>query len=140
MSVVLSKIAEDDLQFVYEDIEEKLRYIIKKSYSDWVPADIYVALKNKEADLYIGYEKDKNVGFLITSTQQNHGGGPTLYVWAAYQDPKCDYSKDGFDLLDRLANQLHADNIEFQTSRKGWSKVAPKHGYELVSYVYRKEL
>ena len=31
MSVVLSKIAEDDLQFVYEDIEEKLRYIIKKS-------------------------------------------------------------------------------------------------------------
>ena len=131
---------EDDLQFVYEDIEEKLRYIVKKSYSDWVPADIYVALKNKEADLYIGYEKDKNVGFLVTSTQQNHGGGPTLYVWAAYQDPKCDYSKDGFDLLDRLANQLHADNIEFQTSRKGWSKVAPKHGYELVSYVYRKEL
>ena len=121
-------------------IEEKLRYIVKKSYSDWVPADIYVALKNKEADLYIGYEKDKNVGFLVTSTQQNHGGGPTLYVWAAYQDPKCDYSKDGFDLLDRLANQLHADNIEFQTSRKGWSKVAPKHGYELVSYVYRKEL
>ena len=140
MSVVFSRIAEDDLQFVYEEIKEKLRYIIKKSYSDWVPADIYVALKNEEADLYIGYEEDKNVGFLVTSTQQNHGGGPTLFVWAAYQDPKCNYSKDGFDLLDRLAENIKADNIEFQTSRKGWSKVAPKQGYKLVSYVYRKEL
>ena len=140
MSVIFSRISEDDLQFVYEEIKEKLRYIIKKSYSDWVPADIYVALKNKEADLYIGYEKDKNVGFLVTSIQQNHGGGPTLYVWAAYQDPRCNYSKDGFELLDKLSKQIKADNIEFQTSRKGWSKVAPKHGYELVSYTYRKEL
>ena len=140
MQVKFSKIHVDDLQFVYENIEEKLRYIIKKSYSDWVPADVYVALKNKEADLYIGYEKDKNVGFIVTSTQQNHGGGPTLYVWAAYQDPKCNYSKDGFELLDGLAEQLKADNIEFQTSRKGWSKVAPKYGYKLTSYVYKKEI
>ena len=51
MSVVFSRIDEDDLQFVYEEIKEKLRYIIKKSYSDWVPADIYVALKNEEAYL-----------------------------------------------------------------------------------------
>ena len=53
MAVKFSKIHVDDLQFVYEDIEEKLRYVIKKSYSDWVPADVYVALKNKEADLFI---------------------------------------------------------------------------------------
>jgi len=140
MAVKFSKIHVDDLQFVYEEIEEKLRYVIKKSYSDWVPADIYVALKNKEADLYIGYEGDKSVGFIVTSTQQNHGGGPTLFVWAAYQDPKCNYSKSGFNLLDKLAEELQADNIEFQTSRKGWSKVAPKQGYKLVSYVYRKDM
>ena len=96
MALKFSKIHVDDLQFVYEEIEGKLRNIIKKSYSDWVPADVYVALKNKEADLYIGYEGDKNVGFIVTSTQQNHGGGPTLYVWAAYQDPKYEYTKNGF--------------------------------------------
>ena len=133
MSVVLSRVAEDDLQFVYEDIKEKLRYIIKKSYSDWVPADIYVALKNEEAYLYVGYEEDRNVGFIITSVQQNHGGGPTLFIWAAWQDPKHDNTKQGFNLLEKLAEELQADNIEFQTSRKGWEKTAPKFGYELVN-------
>lgn len=140
MALKFSKIHVDDLQFVYEEIEAKLRNIIKKSYSDWVPADVYVALKNKDADLYIGYEKDKNVGFIVTSTQQNHGGGPTLYVWAAYQDPEYEYTKNGFELLERLAEELQADNIEFQTSREGWSKIAPKYGYKLVSYVYRKDM
>lgn len=140
MELKFSKIHVDDLQFVYDEIEEKLRYIIKKSYSDWLPADIYVALKNKDADLYIGYKRDENVGFIVTSTQQNHGGGPTLYVWAAYQDPKYGYAKNGFELLEKLASELQADNIEFQTSREGWSKVAPAHGYKLVSYVYRKDM
>jgi len=140
MAPKFNKIHVDDLQFVYEEIEEKLRYIIKKSYSDWVPADVYVALKSKEADLYIGYEGDKNVGFIVTSTQQNHGGGPTLYVWAAYQDPKCGYTKNGFELLEKLAAELQADNIEFQTSREGWSKIAPEFGFKLVSYVYRKDM
>ena len=140
MSVIFSRIAEDDLQFVYEEIKEKLRYIIKKSYSDWVPADIYVALKNEEAYLYIGYEEDKNVGFIITSVQQNHGGGPTLFVWAAYQDPKYGYTKNGFELLERLAEEIKADSIEFETSRPGWQKVAPKHGFKLVSYTYRRDL
>tara|TARA_Y100000361_G_scaffold77216_1_gene68335 strand:+ start:352 stop:774 length:423 start_codon:yes stop_codon:yes gene_type:complete len=140
MGVKFSKIHVDDLQFVYGYLEEKLKYITEKSYSDWVPADVYVALKTKEADLYIAYEKDKDVGFMVTATQQNHGSKPTLYVWAAYQDPKYGYTKNGFDLLEKLAEELQADNIEFQTSRKGWSKIAPKYGYKLVSYVYRKDM
>ena len=106
MAIKFSKIHVDDLQFVYEDIEEKLRYIIKKSNSDWLPADVYVGLKTKQADLYIAYEGDENIGFIITENHPNIGGGPTL----------------------------------FETSRSGWQKVAPKHGFKLVSYTYRKDL
>jgi len=140
MAIKFSKIHVDDLQFVYEDIEEKLRYIIKKSNSDWLPADVYVGLKTKQADLYIAYEGDENIGFIITENHPNIGGGPTLFVLAAYQDPKYDQSKHGYELLDRLAEELKADNIEFETSRSGWQKVAPKHGFKLVSYTYRKDL
>lgn len=140
MSVVFSKIAEDDLQFVYEEIKEKLRYIVKKSDSDWVPADIYVALKNNKAELYVAYKEDDNVGFIITENHPNLGGGPTLFVWAAYQDPKYGYTKNGFELLERLAEEIKADSIEFETSRPGWQKVAPKHGFKLVSYTYRRDL
>lgn len=135
-----SKIHVDDLQFVYEYIEEKLEYIIEKSYSDWTPSDVHEALKNKDADLYIGYEGNEKFGFVVVTTQENYGSGPTLYVWAAYQNPKYGYIKNGFNLLEKLAEQLQADNIEFQTSRKGWSKIAPEYGYKLVSYVYRKDM
>ena len=128
MAVKFSKIHVDDLQFVYEDIEEKLRYVIKKSYSDWVPADVYVALKNKEADLYIAYEGDKNVGFIVTSTQQNHGGGPTLYVWAAYQDPKYEYTKMGLISWKSLQKTYKQITLSSKLVEKGGVKLPQNMG------------
>ena len=140
MGVKFSKIHVDDLSFVYNNIEEKLKYIIKKSYADWTPADIHAALKTKEAELYIVYKEADDVGFIITAVQENYGSGPTLFIWATYTDPKYDCKKEGFEYIEGLAKKLQADNIEFQTSRKGWAKTGPKFGYKLVSSVYRKEM
>ena len=34
----------DEIRYAYETIESDLHVIRKKSYSDWIPADIYLAL------------------------------------------------------------------------------------------------
>ena len=118
-----SKIHVDDLQFVYEYIEEKLEYIIEKSYSDWTPSDVHEALKNKDADLYIGYEGNEKFGFVVVTTQENYGSGPTLYVWAAYQNPKYGYTKNGFNLLEKLQNNYKQIILSFKQVEKAGAKL-----------------
>ena len=64
----------------------------------------------------------------------------TLHVWASYTKSEYNYKKAGFEFLDSLAETKEASFIEFVSSRVGWSKVAPLYGFDLVSYVYKKEV
>lgn len=137
-ALVLDWVPEAKLREAYERIENDLQYIREKSYADWIPADIYALLKSREADLYVAFEQDKYVGFLVVSLTKNKSGGSTLYIWATYQDPKCSHSKDGFLFLDQLAQKLDVSAIEFQSSRSGWGRVVKKYGFEEIGTIYRK--
>ena len=51
--VSVEEIPVDEIRYAYETIESDLHVIRKKSYSDWIPADIYLALRNSNATLYM---------------------------------------------------------------------------------------
>ena len=138
--VVFEHIPVEDVRVAYERIEQDLHKIRKKSYADWIPADIYAALKTGSADLFIGYDKDYYAGFIVTSSIQDAGGQPTLFLWATYQNPKFNHKDNGFIFLDKLAEECNVSAVEFHSSRKGWTKAAKRHGYEPVTQVYRKEM
>ena len=138
--VVFEHIPVEDVRVAYERIEQDLHKIRKKSYADWIPADIYAALKVGNADLFIGYEKDYYAGFIITSFVQDGSGQPVLFLWATYQNPEFKHKDNGFIFLETLAEECNVSAVEFHSSRKGWAKTAKKHGYEPVAQVYRKEM
>ena len=138
--VVFEHIPVEDVRVAYERIEQDLHKIRKKSYADWIPADIYAALKSGNADLFIGYEKEYYAGFIITSFIQDAGGQPTLFLWATYQNPGFKHKDNGFIFLDKMAEEFNISAIEFHSSRKGWGWASKKHGYEIVTQVYRKEM
>lgn len=138
--ISVEEIPVDEIRYAYERIESDQHVIRNKSYSDWIPADIYLALRNKNATLYMFYETDKYVGFVICSLISDPGGEPTLFIWASYQKPEYNYREVGFTFLDKLALEKNVKTLEFHTSRPGWARVARKHGFELTSYVYKKEL
>ncbi len=101
--VSVEEIPVDEIRYAYETIESDLHVIRKKSYSDWIPADIYLALRNSNATLYMFYKEDIYIGFIICSMIADPGGEPTLFVWATYQKPEYNYNKVGFTFLDKLA-------------------------------------
>ena len=138
--VVFEHIPVEDVRVAYERIEQDLHKIRKKSYADWIPADIYAALKTGSADLFIGYDKDYYAGFIVTSFIQDAGGQPTLFLWATYQNPEFKHKDNGFIFLDKLAEECNVSAVEFHSSRKGWTKAAKRHGYEPIMQVYRKEM
>ena len=138
--VVFEHIPVEDIRFAYERIEQDLHKVRRKSYADWIPADIYAALKNGSTDLFIGYEKDYYVGFIITSFLKDSSGQPVLFLWAAYQDSKFKNKDNGLLFMDKLAEEFKVSAIEFSSTRRGWARAAKKHGYEPVTQIYRKEL
>ena len=70
--VVFEHIPVVDVRVAYERIEQDLHKIKKKSYADWIPADLYAALKAGNADLFIGFENQPERGkdIKITTLQQ----------------------------------------------------------------------
>ena len=138
--VVFEHIPVEDVRVAYERIEQALHKIRKKSYADWIPADIYAALKSGNADLFMGYKKKYYAGFIVTSFIQDAGGQPTLFLWAMYQNPGFNDKDNGFIFLDTVAEEFNVSAIEFHSSRKGWARAAKKHGYEVITQIYRKEM
>jgi len=138
--VSVEAIPASEVGYAYTTIEPDLQVIRNKSYSDWIPADIYLALRNSSATLYMFYKKDAYIGFVVCSIISDPSGEPTLFVWATYQKPEYNYVKAGFDFLDKLALEKNVRTIEFHTSRPGWAKTATTNGFKLTSYVYKKEV
>jgi hydroxymethylpyrimidine pyrophosphatase-like HAD family hydrolase len=138
--ISIEAIPVNELRYAFAQIENDLQYIRTKSFSDWIVSDIYLALRNEQSTLYMFYKDDEYIGFIITSLISDPGGELTLFVWATYQKPEYNYRQVGFDFLDKLALDKKVKTIEFHTSRQGWERVAGKHGFELTSYVYRKEV
>jgi hypothetical protein len=138
--ISIEEIPQAEVKYSFETIEPDLKKIIKKSYSDWIPSDVYLSLVEEQSRLYMFYQEDTYIGFIITQVLKNRSNESTLFIWASYQKPEYNYRDIGFLFVEKLAEQLKVVAIEFETSREGWKKTAPKAGYDLISYTFRKEL
>jgi hypothetical protein len=86
------------------------------------------------------YVNNDYKGFMVTQKQENYGR-VSLHVWAAYSEADdFDVLENGTGQLKEWANNIKARKITFSTTRKGWSKVAPKLGFEPTLTTYELEL
>ena len=138
--ITIEEIPQSEVKYSFEKIEPHLKKVIKKARADWITSDVYVALREGEAVLYMFYKEDVYVGFLIVQFLKNKSGEVTLHIWATYQKPEYNYRNVGFTFLEKLASEYNAVAIEFESSREGWKKEAPTMGFDLISYTFRKEL
>lgn len=98
---------------------------------DWTPADVYTALTNGSAYLYVIGQED---GFAIV---QRHMGkdGPVLFVWALY-GALAAIEDDVLAAIDSVARSIGAAVVRMHSPRKGWQR----HGFHVKQYVYEREV
>jgi len=130
----------EDIRVAYNQIEKNLKTVAAKSYVDWIPADVYTALRSGTSELYMAYEKDYYAGFIIVSILNDPGGEKTLYLWVAYSAPKYNIIGSGVEFLEELVQNTNITGMEFHSSRPGWTRAAKKHGFKAVTTVYKKEV
>jgi hypothetical protein len=117
-----------DLHKFWPWMRAGLEQLIAKHSADWIPEDIYTALKTNGAS---AFEIGERQGFLVARVDIRPCG-PVLFVWVAYA-PDClaPLMESVYADLRALAQQHGCDKI-MQEGRRGWER----RGWKLTSCVY----
>jgi len=133
----LVMVLEDEVSMAFPMIVDGLREVIRRDASpDWNEYDVYHELKLKSAQLFIGYADGEYQGFMVMTE-----GHDQMFIWIIYTTPnKLDMFDDHMETVCNYARGEDKKYLKFGTTRKGWLKVAPKYGFELDEYRFRRTL
>jgi hypothetical protein len=113
-------------------ILQSLQAVQAKTADDWIPEDVYHALKSGEAACHLASGASGFCGILITTRAvAEFSGTPALHVWIVHNTGPADVLEAGLPLLRDMARKGGFTRITFGSPRPGWAKRFP-----LVSAIY----
>ncbi len=136
--VTFKHVPQEELKFVYSNIEPDLVRVTQKATADWIPADIYAAVRSGNTHLYVAFKDNYYAGFVVVSILRDAVGEKTLHIWVGYSRPKYNIIGAGVEFLEYLIQNTDIVGMEFHSDRPGWNRVANKHGFKAVTTVYKK--
>jgi hypothetical protein len=94
----------------------ELRYRFEK-YSDWTVQEVFYACESKKAVIF---KSDSDGSFAIVKLKDGNDGEKVLFIWIAFiENGKREYY---FDCMKKIARDLGATKMSFQSPRVGWDK------------------
>ena len=134
-----------DVRINWDFVETGLKTIIGKNASDFIPADIYAAIANKELFLYWLISGTDTIGFGVFSVgDTSYSKSKALYIDHGYVDPKYKMGwRDSVELdaaLEDLAKAIGCARLEFNSPRMGWGRRLRKLGWQPLTVTYKRDL
>lgn len=135
-------LAADSLQFIKPDqlhdywifVRDGLDKILEKGGDRWLPEDVYSEIKAGRAFLHISRFGGEISGFVILTEKQDWDG-KALHVWCAYSTAHGSPLQHVPELV-QYAKNMGAKRLTFSSTRDGWLKSAPKHGFQVGQTFY----
>lgn len=109
-------IVSSDLRRDWPSVRQGLEKVKEHTSENWLPEDVYFALKANQATLYI----EKDGGGFVVLRQEQHFDGTAIHIW-------CAYSKSLKKLpvyieeIRHMARSVGAKRITL-SSKRDWSK------------------
>ena len=129
----LTHIPASDLHDVWGIVRPGLVEIINNISPDWIPEDVYAALRSGTSTLHVGYDCGEYDGFVVVTPTPEYYG-ICLFVWCAYSNGTDGITKYLAE-IEEMARTIKAKRIRFASPRKGFSRL-----FREVTTVYEKEL
>ena len=130
---MLNLIEPRSLRSVWPIVRHGLDVVVQKNRVDWIPEDVYHALKSGTAALHFSGEGS----FLVTCLNVNdYTDNRELHIWIAYSaDESRNVIDEGLELLKAMAKNAGATRITFDSPRKGWER-----RYTMITATYEVSL
>lgn len=112
-----------ELRQWWDWVRPRLWKVKEKSPEPWIPEDVYADCFEARAMLWIGFEDNRPVIFVVLQPL-----GETLHVWCCWGENG--YAEKAFTELLDIAKVGNAKRLTFDSHRPGWDKVARKFGFK----------
>lgn len=123
-------VAIEDIQSVYPTIEPFLKELSDKTGADWIPADVYMLLKNGACELWLTTDGEQ-IAFLVLEERNDlFSGSQELFVWVGYSTFKQTLRAETVDFLMTEMSYRNCRNLTFCTVRPGFIRHLAKYGFE----------
>ncbi|VVE57752.1 hypothetical protein [Pandoraea anhela] len=127
----LTAVAPTDLPRVWPEIRSEIASV--ESPDGFIPEDAYAACKAGDAVLFLLTVDGERIGWMVLRLL-----GADLHIWLLYashgHDPMTVFRDDLMAIA--KGSNPPARKLTFGSSRRGWGKVAPKHGFRVRNVVY----
>lgn len=122
----------DTLRAHWPQIRLALDAVAAKAPEDWIPEDVYHAIKAGKVACHLVVDCGEYAGLIIVRPEVAEFSGKTsLHVWIAHNAAGQDVFAAGEGLLKATAAKMGASGITFGSPRPGWVK-----RYPLISATY----
>jgi hypothetical protein len=125
----LEAIAPKNLGAIWPSIRDEVMSI---DSPDCIAEDVYSECKANHASLFLIHVNGERIGWMVLKVI----GGVDLHIWMLH-------AKNGYDVLTvfrddlmDMAGKANVQALTFGTKRRGWDKVAPKHGFTVRSTIF----
>jgi hypothetical protein len=115
----------------------RARFAKVETPDGWIVEDVYAAIKTSSATLFLILDGGLEVGVLVLRLVADYDG-PRLHIWILQSDADFDVMTEFSAVLDDLGRRANAGRITFSSTRSGWARVAPQHGFVLREAIYQR--
>jgi hypothetical protein len=122
----------------WERVRAGLVEVKKATTDDWLPEDVYMALRQGQAVLYIGSgDGSEYLGFVVLRKVTTFHGA-RIEVWCAYSATSVPLMRRFWPHIKAVARNAGADAIGFSSARDEWAAAARRLGFvpQQVTYEF----
>lgn len=114
-------------------VKPLIEAVIAKTDEKWWPEDIYAAVKNQTAAMFVS---DDPEGVLVAYQGQEAWTGDTvLHIWVCHCKQGMEMLWDeGWQMVEKMKERIGAKYVVMDSPRPGWQKL----GWEITRYIYKR--
>jgi hypothetical protein len=135
---MLRPIEARDIGLEWDRVRAGLVEVKKMTTDDWLPEDVYMAIKQGGATLYVGEDDAGDyLGFMVMRLVQMFHGSK-VEIWCAYSATKTPLMRTFWPQVQAIAAKTGASKISFSSAREEWAVAAKRLGFtpKQVSYEF----
>jgi hypothetical protein len=123
----------------WDRVRAGLVLLKERSVEDWLPEDVYMAIKAQNAALYVAEDAGGYRGFLILQILPMFHS-QRLHVWCAYSATDTPMLRLFLGALKDIATQHGIKKITFNSPRDEWEVVVKRGGFKATYTTYQLEI
>lgn len=129
----------EELHADWDFINLGINAILTKTKDKWLPEDIYWLIKQNSIWAYIVVDGSDELGLILLQATPAWDG-KELYIFGGWNKGSKDVIEFSMPEIIKIAKNVNARRIKFQSPRKGFEKYVERIGFKYAHSLYEMEL